>query len=376
MQALRAALASARPAPSRAFAAAAAPPAFPAVDPSTGGAPFLERRRALPRAVSRALLLGTVCYSESTASIWKGVMRHFARRGLDVETVLFSSYERMNAALFAGHISIAWNGPLSHARALRLAPPGAVLALGMRDTDRDFASHCVVREDAGIAAPADLRDRRLALGTVDSPQAYLAPLAHLSGLGAPLHALSVTRFDRDVGKHGDTAHGEAAVLEALRSGACEAGYVSELMWARFLAAEGASSGAGAAAGLRLAPQLSPPPFDHCQFTALRARLSAPRAAAFQRALLAMDGSGHAEDAATLALEGVRKGWVPARGGPVPAAPGAAPPDPGLGYEVFTHALEAWGEPRLRWPGLLHTPRRHPFKHLIVDSSLVRDSFGC
>jgi phosphonate transport system substrate-binding protein len=354
--------------------AAAAAPAFPAVDPSVGGAPRLERARAARRARSRALLLGTVCYSESVASIWKGVMRHFARRGLDVETVLFSSYERMNAALLAGHINIAWNGPLAHARLLRLAGGAQhVLALGMRDSDRDFRSLCLVRRDAGIGAPADLAHRRVALGSVDSPQAYIAPLAALRAAGVPLHTLSVQRFDRDVGKHGDTAHGETGVLEALASGAAEAGFVSELMWERALRDAPAGH-----AHLAPCPALAVPAFDHCQFGALRSRLSLPRARAFQAALLAMgDGSGHAEDAQTMALEGIRKAWLPSRGGALAAGGAGAPlPDAAAGYQAMLGALEAFGEPAVRWPGHLHTPQRHPFKHLVIDSSLVRDSFGC
>ena len=339
----------------RAFSAA---PAVPAIDPTVGGAPRLERERARPRAVNRALLLGTVCYSESVASIWKGIMRHFARRGLNVETVLFSSYERMNAALLSRHIHLAWNGPLAHARLVRALGPSRVLALGMRDSDRDFASLCIVRQDAGIAGAGDLAHRRVALGTVDSPQAYLAPLAHLRACGVPLHTLTVSRFDRDVGKHGDTAHGETAVLDALLSGSAEAGWVSDLMWQR---------ADGTTAGLRVAPLLCPPPFDHCQFSAIRGHLSAPRAAAFQAALLAMDGSGHAEDAHTLALEGVRKAWLPSRGGQG---------DPAAGYAALLALLEDMQEPKVRWPGHMHTPQRHPFKHLLVDSSLVRDSFGC
>ena len=340
-----------------------------------GGAPRLEAARASPRASPRALLLGTVCYSESVASIWKGVMRHFARRGLDVETVLFSSYERMNAALLARHIHIAWNGPLAHARLLRLAGGAAnVLALGMRDSDRDFRSLCVVRRDAGIAHARDLAHRRLALGSVDSPQAYIAPLAALRGAGVPLDTLSVLRFDRDVGKHGDTAHGETGVLEALASGAAEAGYVSEYMWERALR----DAPAGALAHLAPCPALAVPAFDHCQFGALRSRLSLPRARAFQAALLAMgDGSGHAEDAQTMALEGIRKAWLPSRGGALAAGGAGAPlPDAAAGYQAMLGALEAFGEPAVRWPGHLHTPQRHPFKHLVIDSSLVRDSFGC
>jgi phosphonate transport system substrate-binding protein len=342
---------------------------LPSVDASVGGAARLERRFASPHLERRSLLVGSVCYSESTASIWKGIMRHFARRGLDVETILFSSYERMNAQLLAGAIHIAWNGPLAHARMIRFAGAAEVLALGMRDSDRDFSSHCIVRSDAGIAGLAHLSGRRVALGTVDSPQAYVAPLAHLAQSGVPLGSLTVLRFDRDIGKHGDTAHGETAVLDALRSGAAEAGFVSDLMWQRARALPGATD------GLAVCAAASPPKFDHCQFTALRKHLGARRAAAFQDALLAMDGSGHPEDAQTLALEGVRKEWLPPRGGRC-APLGTPRRDPSLGYEMMLGALSVFGERTVRWPGILHAPQRHPFKHLIVDSALVRDSFGC
>jgi phosphonate transport system substrate-binding protein len=296
-------------------------------------------------------------------------MRHFARQGLDVETVLFSSYERMNACLLGKTIHVAWNGPLAHARIVRLAGADKVLALGMRDSDRDFSTLGIVREDSGINAIEDLANRRLALGTVDSPQAYLAPLAHLLASAVPLHSLTVLRYDRDVGKHGDTAHGETGVLDALRGGAAEAGFISALMWQRF-------EKDGLTAGLAVRRSLCPPPFDHCQFTALRGSLSLPRARAFQQALLAMDGTGHAEDAHTMALEGLRKAWLPSRGGPLATSSDAPLPDATAGYRGLLQLLATSNEPKVKWPGHLHTPKNHPFKHLIVDSSLVRDSFGC
>jgi hypothetical protein len=100
-----------------------------------------------------------------------------------------------------------------------------------------------------------------------------------------------------------------------------------------------------------------------------------RARAFSEALLAMDGTGHAEDAAILKLEGVRERWLPARGCEL-ARGGVRRPDPSAGYEGMIAALDLFGEPRVAFPGHLHTPQRHPFKHLIVDSALVRDAFGC
>ena len=326
----------------------------------------LEARRASRRARNSALLLGTVCYAESTASIWKAIARHFGRAGLDVEPVLFASYERLNAALLAGHVHIAWNGPLSHARAVRLTR-GALVPLGMRDSDRDFKTHIIVREDAGIHDVQSIAGTRVAAGTVDSPQSYIAPIAYLRSAGIPLASLSVTRFDRDVGKHGDTAHGENSVLAALRSGDADVGFISDLMWRRFEAA-------GSTTGLTILAGAPVPLFDHCQFSALPALLKGGRAAAFQSSLLAMDGSGHAEDAHTLKLEGVRERWLPARGGRV--AVGGETPDPTVGYEAMLRALGDFDEPVLRWPGHMHTPERHPFKSLVVDSQLVRDAYNC
>jgi ABC-type phosphate/phosphonate transport system substrate-binding protein len=377
---------------------APSPPKFPAVDPSVGATPKLEARRAAPRSNSKAILVGTVCYSESTASIWKGIMRHFGRCGLDVETVLFTSYERLNTALLARFVHVAWNSPLSHARLLRACSrdPAPILALGMRDSDRDFTSYVVVREDAGITSVADLAHRRVAAGTVDSPQAYIMPFAALKAAGVPLSTLTVTRFDRDVGKHGDTAHGETAVLEALRSGAAEAGFISKLMWDRFVK-DGSTAGLVVLPGVvppfvrphrarrarerraTASPSLPPlprPSQDHCQFSALETHDNRGRARAFQKAILAMDGTGHAEDAATLALEGVRERWLPPRGGLIGSDSSIPPPDPKLGYEGMLAALDAFNANQFTWPGHLHTPQQHPFKHLIIDSALVRDSFGC
>jgi phosphonate transport system substrate-binding protein len=375
-------LASSAPAPLP--AAPALPPLVVGLDPAAH--PRLQRREESPRAHRQSLVLGTVSYCDAVGSIWKGMMRHFARCGLDVDFVMFTSYERQVAALLAGDIHIAWNGPLAHARAVRLTR-GALLPLGMRDVDRDFTTHVIVREGAGIRAVGDLCGRLVASGTVDSPQAYVMPLHALAAAGVDLASLTLTRFDRDVGKHGDTAYGEDGVMEALAAGAVDAGFVSDLMWKRYVAA-------GKAEGLAVLPGASTS-FDHCQFDALPGRLSMAAARRFQTALLSMDGSGHPEDKKTMALEGIRTAWLPARGGALPpppppggkrergsvaaaaAAAGGALPDARVGYEGMLAALEStFKEPPLRWPGVLHTPRRHPFKHLMVDAKLILDTHGC
>ena len=218
--------------------------------------------------------------------------------------------------------------------------------------------------------------------------------------------------------HGDTAHGEVAALEAL--GSAEAAFVSDLMWQRHLKGEFAAAAAPAApaaaapaapAGTAGAPSGVPPSvapgaartaaelglrvldplprFDHCQFSAVLrgvdgagvvsaggGRAALRRLRAFQRALFAMDGRGHAEDARTMELEGLRAAWAPPRGGLLSDNDSAPLPDARAGYEGTLAALEAFGEPRVRWPGQLHTAARHPFRALMVDSRVVPDLYGC
>ena len=360
---------------------------------------LLDARGQAPRHVRHALVIGAVSYCEYVASIWKGMARHFARQGLDVDFVLFTSYERQNAALLRGEVDVAWSGPLAHARLVRLAAaaPGrrraAVVPLGMRDVDRGFATHVVARADAGIERLEDLAGRRVAAGTVDSPQAYVLPLAQLRAqLGAAgLASLTLLRYDRDVGKHGDTAHGETAALEALESGAAEAAFVSDLMWQRHLKDPADGRNRNADGRLRQLAGAPVPRFDHCQFSALvpasgdgdgalvaarGGRAALRRLRTFQRALFAMNERGHAEDARTMELEGLRAVWEPPRGGLLSDDDDAPLPDPRAGYERMLEALEAFGEPRVRWPGHLHSPERHPFRALLVDSRIVPDLYGC
>ena len=116
---------------------------------------------------------------------------------------MYTSYEAQVDALLKGHIDIAWNGPLAHVRTQKLTK-GTSISLGMRDVDRDFATHIVASKASGIASVQDLAGKKLATGTGDSPQAYILPLQHIKSSGVALDTLEVVRYDRDVGKHGDT----------------------------------------------------------------------------------------------------------------------------------------------------------------------------
>ena len=286
------------------------------------------------------IMLGCVAYCDAITSIWEGMRRYFVKKNVAFDVVLFTSYERQIEALLRGHIDVAWNGPLAHARLQRLAGAANVVSLGMRDVDRDFVSYLVTTKNAEIRTWGDLRGCRLATGAYDSPQAYVVPMHHLlSTVSTDVAAsIDVTRFDKDVGKHGDTALGEIDVIHALRTGAADAGFVSQLMLDR--------RDKSAAGDERLSPHvLAVPTFDHCQFDAVRSTFSTAKQASFQAALLSMSWQC-AEEREVMKLEGIRRTWE----GPRES-----------GYDVLRSAIE--DEEVAVAPAPLHTVDRHPFRSL-------------
>jgi ABC-type phosphate/phosphonate transport system substrate-binding protein len=107
-----------------------------------------------------------------------------------------------------------------------------------------------------------------------------------------------------VGKHGDTAVGELDVIEALRNGSCDAGFVSKMMLDRrdtTLPGEN---------NLDLEGVIHIPVFDHCQFDALSS-LSKLKRDTFQSALFEMDMNNE-DDRAVMIAEGIKERWMPTR----------------------------------------------------------------
>src|SRR5215211_2843161 len=171
------------------------------------------------------LLLGAVAYDPKVVTIWEGFKAYFSRHGLPFDYVLFSNYERQVESHFAGHFHVAWNSPLAWVRTRRmaLARGQTVEAVAMRDTDQDLTSVIVVRGGSGLQSVADLRDRRVAVGALDSPQATLIPLSHLRAQGlTPGEDFEVRYNDLLGGKHGDHIGGEREAARSLLSGDCEA----------------------------------------------------------------------------------------------------------------------------------------------------------
>ena len=247
------------------------------------------------------ILLGAVAYDPKVVPIWEGIRGHFADLGVAMDFALFSNYERQVEALLAGVVDVAWNTPLAHVRVQRRSG-GRLRTLGMRDTDRDMRSRLIVRRDAGISGAADLAGRRLAVGSRDSTQARILPHHFLAAEGVDLEAVALQPLDSDVGKHGDTGRSELEVLEALRSGAADAGTVCEPVWVW-------QQAAGRIDPEQLTAVWTSPPYDHCIFDALDT-LPAEKADGFTRALFAMqwDDPRHRK---LMEME-MLKQWLPPR----------------------------------------------------------------
>jgi phosphonate transport system substrate-binding protein len=214
------------------------------------------------------VLLGAVAYDPKVVTIWDGFRSWLRDAGdLDFDYVLYSNYERQVSDLVDGRIDVAWNSPLAWVRARRLAAARGVplTPVTMRDTDCDLRSVVVVRADSPVTALADLADRVVASGAVDSPQATLLPLSLLRSAGlTPGTDVRVRRFDIGVGLHGDHIGGEREAARALfavdPADRVDAACMIDsnlLLFAR--------EGVLPAGAVRVLAQT--PPYDHCTMTA-------------------------------------------------------------------------------------------------------------
>jgi phosphonate transport system substrate-binding protein len=238
-------------------------------------------------------------------TIWDGFRTCLRGRDLDFDYVLYSNYERQVEELLSGRIDAAWNSPLAWIRAQRLGRAEAVPveALTMRDSDRDLTSVVVVRADSGISAVADLNDKIIATGAIDSPQSTLIPLSYLRAASLePGRNFEVRRFDVGVGLHGDHIGGERDAARALVAGEVDAACMIDGNHLVFGAEGTLPTGATTVIG-------QTDRFDHCNMTV---RADGPRdaIARFGELLLGMS-YGDADVRPLLDLEGL-KAWEEGR----------------------------------------------------------------
>jgi ABC-type phosphate/phosphonate transport system substrate-binding protein len=277
--------------------------------------------------MDRIIRVGAVAYDARVVPIWESMRDYFRQTGPPIDYVLYSNYDRQVEALLARHIDIAWNTNLAWVKVHRRTS-GACRALAMRDVDVRFTTVFVARADSGIRTLADLRGKRIALGSADSAQAAILPVHFLQQAGVdPARDCTLVRFDLDVGKHGDTGTSELEVIRAFRDGRADAGALAEATWR-------AQAAAGNVAADQFRTIWTSPGYCHCVFTALD-DFPEDLGRRWAESLLAM----RYEDPCwrgLMDLEGLKR-WVR--------------PDPEVlqGYQALFDAVERQGLSR-RWPG--------------------------
>src|SRR5262245_1365104 len=233
----------------------------------------------MPEDRDRPIVVGAVIYDPKVTVIW-GIIRDFfdqQRRPIDV--VFYSNYELQVDGLVKRHLDVAWNSPLAWLDAQRRTG-GSCRAVAMRDTDRDRRSHLGVRRSSGLRSPADLKDKTVALGAKDSPQATLIPAEMLRASGLdPARDVALRRFDVLVGLHGDHVGGELDAFRCLARGEAQASAMLDLNWDRW-------SQDGTIDPAEFQVLASTEPFDHCNFT-VNGDFPEARERSFLQALFAM-----------------------------------------------------------------------------------------
>jgi ABC-type phosphate/phosphonate transport system substrate-binding protein len=211
--------------------------------------------------MDKTIVIGAVAYDAKVVPIWEAMRDYFREVGPPIDYILFSNYDRQVRALLDGAIDIAWNTNLAWVKVHRRTQ-GACRSLGMRDVDQQFTTIFVARVDSGIRSLADIKGKRLALGSADSAQAAILPIHFLQQAGIePTRDCTLLRFDLDVGKHGDTGTSELEVLKALREGKADVGALGDSTWIRQVTE-------GRIDASQIRPIWTSPGYCHCNFTVL------------------------------------------------------------------------------------------------------------
>jgi ABC-type phosphate/phosphonate transport system substrate-binding protein len=270
--------------------------------------------------MTRTLLVGAVAYDARVVPIWEGMRDYFREARPPIDYVLYSNYERQVQALLDRHIDIAWNTNLAWVK-VHQRTGGACRALAMRDVDVDYTTVFVARPASGIRSVADVRGKRVALGSADSAQAAILPIHYLQQEGInPDKDCRLLRFNTDVGKHGDTGTSELDSLQAVRDNRADVAALGYPTWLGQVAK-------GRIDTEQIRPVWTSPGYCHCNFTVL-AELPEELGRRWTESLLAMRHENPRWQP-LMDLEGVKR-WV------------AADPAVLAGYRVLFDAIERQG----------------------------------
>src|SRR5277367_6702605 len=92
---------------------------------------------------SRALRVGSVAYDPKVVTIWEGFKEYFAAHNVEIDYVLYSTYDAQVEANLCGEVDVAWNSPLAWVKS-QIVSRGACRAVTMRDSDRDLTTKVLV----------------------------------------------------------------------------------------------------------------------------------------------------------------------------------------------------------------------------------------
>ncbi len=260
------------------------------------------REKSEQKSGSGPLVVGAVAYDPKVVTIWEGFKSYFAKRGVEIDYVLYSTYDAQVEANLSGEIDVAWNSPLAWVKS-QISTGRGCRGLAMRDTDRDLTTKILVRKDSNLTGLTDLKGKTIAVGASDSPQATLIPLSMLAEAGVvPGKDCRVLYHEVMVGKHGDHVGGEREAARALAEGRADAACVLDTNQTLFI-----NEGTLDPGTTRVLA--ATPPFDHCNFT-VRGDLPEARTREFVEALLGMEFE-NPEVRTLMELEGLKR-WLPAR----------------------------------------------------------------
>ena len=185
----------------------------------------------IPEKQTNVIRIGAVAYSPSAVTIFVGIRGYLDRHGLPVDYVLYSNYDSLVDALHKGHIDIAWNTPLAHAK-YHLMAGNASQALVMRDVDCNVRSMLIARTDANVRTLQELAGKTLILGSRQAAEATVLPIHFLKREGLDWGKIKIHSLDGEVDLRGNPCSSEVHVLKVLQEGRGQAGIIGERLWNR------------------------------------------------------------------------------------------------------------------------------------------------
>jgi len=203
------------------------------------------------------LRLGGVA-SRTYLVAFPAIKAHFQKQGLELDWVLYSSWDALVEAFVRREVDVAWNGPLAYVKIKRrLGDPCQVVA--MRDIDVNLVTVFITQPQSAIRTVDDLKGTRFAFGARGSVEAGLLAHHFLKQLGIePSHDLALATFCEE--RPTPNADSQRDVVDRIVSGEYDAGAVSSTALARM-------HEAGLVAPESVRVLWTSPGYSHCCFTA-------------------------------------------------------------------------------------------------------------